>query len=144
MRVLSKFICQPGQLWGLLSLVVLLVEGQQLFFSPLIHPWPADGCYHQLLLLPSCGPVLVKLCLTSPLPRMAGDQLCPWEKIANLAPTAVMQNSQQSEKLHMMASDRGLARSLLVLSSTGSRAVRTRLIGRLDKELTWWTSCSSR
>eukprot|EP00090_Calanus_glacialis_P005097 TRINITY_DN13917_c0_g1_i1.p1 TRINITY_DN13917_c0_g1~~TRINITY_DN13917_c0_g1_i1.p1 ORF type:complete len:1697 (-),score=641.63 TRINITY_DN13917_c0_g1_i1:67-5157(-) len=86
----------------------------------------------------NCSQACIAFVLGEVLPhfsRWRYDLASDREKVAKLALTAVMQHGQHSEGLHMMASDRGLARSLLVLSSTGDRAVQTLLENQTNWEV---------
>merc|ERR1719228_468128 len=57
------------------------------------------------------------------------------EKVAKLSLVAVLHHGRHSEGLQMMAGDRGLARCLLILSSTGDRAIQTLLENQTNWEV---------
>eukprot|EP00092_Neocalanus_flemingeri_P011668 GFUD01012572.1.p1 GENE.GFUD01012572.1~~GFUD01012572.1.p1 ORF type:complete len:1697 (+),score=556.35 GFUD01012572.1:89-5179(+) len=85
-----------------------------------------------------CSQACIAFVLSEVLPhfnRWRYDLASDREKIAKLALTAVLHHSHHPAGLQLMASDRGLARSLLVLSSTGDRAVQTLLENQTNWEV---------
>jgi len=86
----------------------------------------------------NCSQACIAFVLAEVLPhfsRWRYDLASDREKVAKLSLTAVMQHGQHAEGLQLMASDRGLARCLLVLSSTGDRAVQTLLENQTNWEV---------
>jgi len=85
-----------------------------------------------------CSQACIAFVLTEVLPhftRWRYELGSDREKIARLSLTAVLHHSQHQAGLQLMSSDRGLARSLLVMSSTGDRAVQTMLENQTNWEV---------
>ena len=86
----------------------------------------------------NCSQACIAFVLAEVLPhftRWRYDLASDKEKVAKLSLTSVLQHGRHLEGLQLMAGDRGLARCLLILSSTGDRAIQTLLENQTNWEV---------